>query len=59
MMTLDDYRKLNKKEKIKQLERIELLLKFTERSYDETHSEDMWNQFDKLLHYYTIGQIYL
>lgn len=55
MITLDEYRLLNIDQKIDELERIELLIKFTERAQNDTNSVEIQAQLEKLHYYYNLG----
>lgn len=57
MLSLDEYRKLDTKAKLEELERLETLIEFTERSVKENDTLEL--QLEKLYHFYNLGQAYL
>lgn len=57
MLSLDEYRKLSKEQKETELERLEDLIAFTERSVND--SKVLQQQLEKLYHFYNLGQAYL
>ena len=57
MLSLDEYRILDTKAKLEELERLETLIEFTERSVKENDTLEL--QLEKLYHFYNLGQAYL
>lgn len=58
MFTLEQYKILTIEEKMQILERIELLIDYTERA-SERYEEVFLFQLDRLHHYYNLGWAFL
>ena len=59
ILVLDNFLKLNKKDRQMFLDRLELKIDLVEKAYYETKSEIMKEQMNKMLYYFNLGYGFL